>query len=83
MVKPYYLANVIANVPACKSTTDCQKIISNALNYHSNNSKQNNIDVGEVKPRGFPLENIYIIHNSLIKQFVKEDFETITDFDFQ
>ena len=83
MVKPYYLANVIANFPACKSSTDCQKIISNALNYHLNLSEGNNIDVGELKPRGFRSGNIYIISNDSITPYSNGSFGNVIDFDNQ
>ena len=39
VVKPDFLANVIATFPACKSNIDCQRLISNAALYHSNSLK--------------------------------------------
>ena len=41
LVKPDYLANVIANFPACKSNTNCQRLIRKAALYHSNPSESN------------------------------------------
>ena len=53
LVKPRNLANVIATFLAYKPSTSCQQLISNAELCHSNPSKRNAIDVGEVGPRGF------------------------------
>ena len=45
VVKPYYLASVIATYQACKSSTDCQQLIKTAALYHLNHSKCNKTDV--------------------------------------
>ena len=81
VIKPGYLAKIIANFPACKSSFGCQQLISNAELYHSNPSVCNVVDVGEIKPRGFPSGKIYVVgedsiqtfDNAIFREFVRMD----------
>ena len=73
-IRPEYLAKTIATFPACKSSTGCQQLISNAELYHSYPSLRNKIDVGEIKPRGFPSGKIYVANSHSILSFVKEQY---------
>ena len=77
VIKPEYLTKVIANFPACKISTGCHQLISNAKLYHSNPSKYNVIDVGEINPRGFPSGKVYVINDHSILQINNCNFREV------
>ena len=79
VVTSEYLSNVIANFPPCKSSTGCQRLIINAEFYHANPSQRSEVDVGNVKPRGFHFRKIYIFNTCSIISFVNDRYEKIAN----
>ena len=77
VVKPDYLANIIATFPACKSSSDCQQLINKAALYHYNQSKSIRYDVREVKLRGFRSRKIYIFRDNSSTSFVNGNYEKL------
>ena len=79
LIKPDYLAKVIATFPACQSSVECQQRITNVALYHSSRSKRIKYDVGEVKPRGFRSGKIYTFGEDSFASFFNGKFEKVFD----
>ena len=83
LIKPDYLAKVIAVFPACRSSTGCQQLISTAELYHSKRSKLIKYDVGEIRPRGFRSGKTYFFGRESIISFFNGIFEKVLDKNLQ
>ena len=77
VIMPEYFAKVIANFPACKSSTGCQELIRNAELYHSSPSVYNVVDIGERRPRGFPSGKIYLSDSNSALSFLNNKYKEV------